>query len=154
MDFQSAQRSGPSNKFDPYRTYLAERWHEGCHNAAKLYTDIAQQGYTGCKTSMYQCVRGWRQNCSPEQQEPPEVISRTPSVRRVCNWLLERGIERLTDDQKQYVQHVVQQLCQKIPQIALARQLSLAFVQILKCKLHKALPAWLRQAQASGVSAL
>ena len=32
---------------EPFREYLEKRWAEGCHNAARLWRELREQGYTG-----------------------------------------------------------------------------------------------------------
>jgi transposase len=40
-------RASQPTKIDPYRTYVQQRWQEGCHNLAQIHREIEQQGYTG-----------------------------------------------------------------------------------------------------------
>jgi hypothetical protein len=32
---------------DRYREHLERRWREGCHNAAQLWRELCDQGFTG-----------------------------------------------------------------------------------------------------------
>lgn len=47
-------------KLDPWRAYLRERWEQGVKNAARLYLEIRQRGYTGGRTQVRALVSPWR----------------------------------------------------------------------------------------------
>lgn len=147
---ERAQRPPASSKLDPYRAYLAARWREGCQNAATLHSEIAAQGFRGGSGIVRNAVQPWRQTCPPVQQMRTLVPRATPSTLRVGCRLLGRATATLTDDDKRHVERFVLQLAERNPQIATIRRLSLEFVDIVKRRAHKALPSWIRQAQASG----
>ncbi|WP_338861955.1 ISL3 family transposase [Mycetohabitans rhizoxinica] len=148
---ERAQRPPAVSKLDPYRAYLAQRWHEGCQNATRLYWEIVSQGFNGGCGIVRQALQPWRQGCAITQQLRTAVLRAVPSTRRVGCWLMGRGAAALTDDNKRHVQRFVQRLAKQNPQIATIRRLSLEFTDMVKRRAHQALASWLRQAQASSV---
>jgi transposase len=40
-------RKPRASLLDPYKTYLLERWHQGCRNGAQLERELRAKGYTG-----------------------------------------------------------------------------------------------------------
>ncbi|WP_237577128.1 helix-turn-helix domain-containing protein, partial [Mycetohabitans sp. B8] len=61
---ERAQRPPAASKLDPYRAYLAQRWREGCPNAARLYREIVGQGFNGGCGIVRQALQPWRQACA------------------------------------------------------------------------------------------
>ncbi|WP_235090426.1 ISL3 family transposase [Mycetohabitans sp. B3] len=148
---ERAQRLPAASKLDPYRAYLAQRWREGCQNAARLYREIVGQGFNGGCGIVRQALQPWRQGCAITQQLRTAVLRAVPSTRRVGCWLMGRGTASLPDNNKRHIEHFVQRLGERNPQIVAIRRLSLEFTDIVKRRAHQALASWLRQAQASGV---
>ena len=54
------RRSRSSSIVDPYLSYLALRWNQGCHNVARLYEEIVAQGYTGTQHTLQMRLRPFR----------------------------------------------------------------------------------------------
>jgi transposase len=42
---------------DPYFSYLAQRWNEGCRNVMKLWRELTERGYRGSYSSLYHYLR-------------------------------------------------------------------------------------------------
>jgi transposase len=148
---ERAERPPVTSKVDPYRAYLAERWREGCQNAARLHSEIAAQGFKGGSGTVRKAVQAWRQTGPPVQQRRTLVPRAAPSTRRVACWLLGRDTTSLTDGDKRHIERFVKRLGEQNPQIAAIQRLSLEFADMVKRRAHEALAGWLRQAQASGV---
>ncbi|HYU74033.1 MAG TPA: hypothetical protein VEL31_15265, partial [Ktedonobacteraceae bacterium] len=55
------RRSRSSSIVDPYLSYLASRWNQGCHNTALLYKEIVAQGYTGSQRTLRRQLHAFRQ---------------------------------------------------------------------------------------------
>jgi transposase len=36
-----------AHNLDPFKSYLLQRWNEGCHNATQLFREIKPEGYPG-----------------------------------------------------------------------------------------------------------
>lgn len=62
---------------DEYKTYLDDRWNEGCSNAWKLWEEIVPLGYKGS----YQRVRAYLRK---KRTSPRPVAARPPSPRTVA----------------------------------------------------------------------
>ena len=78
---------------DPFRTYLERRWQEGCRNAADLWREIRDQGFTGSLNTLRRWAEPHRTPHEPApvaavpRSAPPSTSPNTPSQRR-CAWLL------------------------------------------------------------------
>jgi hypothetical protein len=46
---------------EQYDAYLRTRWAEGWHNAQQLHRELAAQGYTGSRITVWRYVYPWRQ---------------------------------------------------------------------------------------------
>lgn len=44
---QRRPRKQQVSLLDPFKTYLEQRWQEGCHNAKQLWREVRDRGYPG-----------------------------------------------------------------------------------------------------------
>jgi transposase len=82
--------SGRQRQLDPYARYLSQRWQEGCHNAAQLWRELRERGFSGSDSR----VRQWmRQYHRPDKKSIAAVRAVTPLVPspRQTTWILLRG---------------------------------------------------------------
>ncbi|MEU9992896.1 ISL3 family transposase [Streptomyces sp. NPDC048045] len=79
----SGQWQNRPSVLDDYKSYLDDRWTEGCTNAWKLWEEIVP---LGCKCS-YQRVRAYLHD---KRTSPQPVTARPPSPRTVAGWILRR----------------------------------------------------------------
>ncbi len=49
-------RKPRSSPLDPYKTYLLERWHQGCRSGAQLERELRAKGYKGSQKALYRCL--------------------------------------------------------------------------------------------------
>ena len=71
------------SKLDPYKQYIEERWHQGCHNAVVLWEEIRAQGYTGSLSLVKQLVQPLR----PQRGiEPAQRYETDPGAQAQCDW--------------------------------------------------------------------
>ena len=49
----SRSRRQRAQLIDPYKTYLLERWNQGCHNGVQLERELKAKGYKGSQRGMY-----------------------------------------------------------------------------------------------------
>ncbi|MGI5346628.1 hypothetical protein ACQEU8_00185 [Streptomyces sp. CA-250714] len=82
-DLFTGQWQNRGSVLDEYKTYLDDRWNEGCTNAWKLWGEIVPLGYKGS----YQRVRDYLRN---KRTSPRPVTARPPSPRGVAGWILRR----------------------------------------------------------------
>lgn len=54
-----------ASQLDRHISYLAQRWSEGCHNAAEMYRELRRQGFRGSESAVRQLVGQWRATCLP-----------------------------------------------------------------------------------------
>lgn len=56
---------------DPYLPYLFLRWEEGCHTMARLFRELAKQGYKGSYAILSACSQKGERRELPACQGPP-----------------------------------------------------------------------------------
>ncbi|MEU7441567.1 ISL3 family transposase [Streptomyces sp. NPDC044780] len=83
---------------DEYKTYLDDRWSEGCTNAWKLWEEIVPLGYKGS----YGRVRSYLHR---KRTSPRPVTARPPTPRTVAGWILSRP-ETLTEPEQLHLKTV------------------------------------------------
>jgi len=144
-------RNGKS-VLDPFKSYLLDRWNEGCHNATQLFREIRQQGYGGEKTMVRDYVRQLRLASGL----PPGVRSqngkylladptRRPPSLRTLTWLIVKKPEKLGVEEKEtLIQMSVGQ-----PKLATTIKLARAFAAIVREQQVEMLDEWLEQAEKS-----
>jgi len=135
---------------DPYVAHLDQRWTEGCHNAKRLFHEIRALGYHASYTNVSRFVADRRLAVGqrPSAHRPrPRTEALTP---RHVAFLLIRPPVSLTDAQRA----TLAALCQVEASIAAVYPLAQTFVQLLHTHAGERLPAWITEAQASGVEEL
>ncbi|WP_240110523.1 transposase [Streptomyces sp. MUM 203J] len=116
---------------DDYKSYLDDRWSEGCTNAWKLREEIVPLGYKGS----YQHVRAYLQD---KRTSPRPVTARPPSPRTVAGWILRRP-DTLTEPEQLQLK-AVRTHCSELD--ALTRHVR-SFATMLTERQGERLPAWL-----------
>jgi transposase len=134
---------------DPFRSYLDQRWQEGCHNATELYREIAAQGFTGSVNTVARWAAPRR---SREPTLPASATRRlakwpTPS-RRQCAWLLSIDAATLEDKQRAFVER----LRATAPKLAEAADLAQQFAAMVRGGDATNLDAWLAAARVSALA--
>jgi len=106
---------------DPYKAYLAGRYAEGCTGGARLWAEVREQGYGGCRRSVrrYLNTLGDGPARSPR---PPEC-----TARQVCQWVLRRP-DRLDDDDRERLRTI----CERCSILATVTQLVQRFATLLR----------------------
>jgi len=143
----------------PYEAYLRARWTGGCHNAQQLWREIRSQGYAGEAANVRRYLARWR----PEPGRPGPTVRQdhaddappTPPVRqptpvpspRQTRWLLLRGVETLTSDERAYRMA----LLDAEPTVHEVQQLAIDFGTLVRTRDAPGLIAWLEQADASSL---
>ncbi|MEU7061987.1 transposase [Streptomyces sp. NPDC046197] len=130
-DLFTGQWQNRSSVLDLYKTYLDDRWSEGCTNAWKLWKEIVPLGYKGS----YQRVRAYlHKKCT----SPRPVTARPPSPRAVAGWILRRP-ETLTEAEELQLK-TVRAHCPELD--ALTRHVR-SFATMLTERQGECLPDWL-----------
>ncbi|MEW2136605.1 ISL3 family transposase [Streptomyces sp. NPDC005409] len=130
-DLFTGQWQARTSVLDEYKTYLDDRWNEGCTNAWKLWEEIIPLGYQGS----YQRVRAYLRQ---KRTSPRPVTARPPSPRAVAGWVLRRP-ENLSDAEQLQLKNV-RANCPEID--ALTRHVR-SFATMLTERQGERLPDWL-----------
>ncbi|MFE0044546.1 ISL3 family transposase [Streptomyces albireticuli] len=136
--------TGRTSILDPHKPYLHRRWREGCTNAARLLTELRDQGYQGGATIVRQYVRRLRE-ASPHDEAP----RRPPSVRDVTSWIT-RHPDSLREDQARQLKDILTR-CPKLDQTAgHVRE----FAQLMNNRRGRDLHQWIARVEADDLPAL
>ena len=135
----------------PYEPYLLKRWNDGCHTATKLWREIREQGFAHSVTNVQRFVAQLRREGPPPTGRPRTALTKPdgPPPRQVAALVLRRP-ERRTGEQRAYLT----QLRAADPAIASAADLVDEFLVMLRRREGERLPAWLDEAEASGIGDL
>jgi transposase len=108
-------------ELDAYDGYLAQRWTEGCHNAAQLWRELREQGYNGSSTRVRQWIgehyRADRKRT--HRQTAPGALTPSP---RFTTWLLLKGPQSDNARWKQQIQLFRQQVAEVDMVVRLAEE--------------------------------
>ena len=129
-----------SAKVNQFADYLQQRWHEGCHNASRLYQELRQQGYRGKRGMVARLVAKWRKTDKATSTKAAERISP-----RHAALLVTRAADQLRDEQQQ----LMHRLARQCPAIIDLRQLALGFRAALGADNSHQLDGWIDQARHS-----
>jgi transposase len=130
----------PAPKVSQFAKYLQQRWHEGCHNASRLYREIRQQGYLGKGVMVARFVAAWRKTGKATSPKTPKQISP-----RQAALLVTRPADQLKDKQKQ----LLDRIARHCPTIIELRKLSLGFRAALVADDSNQLRGWIDEARHS-----
>jgi transposase len=155
----SGPRRPRARLVDPYKAFLLERWHQGCHHGAQLERELRAKGYKGSGRALYRY---------PETLEPAGFSSRKRSsalatrqtVFREPNplltlsahqaiWLFFRKLEDLKPEELE----TLRQLRQASPHVEVANPLVETFLQMVRQRTGEQLDAWRASVQASHLEA-
>jgi transposase len=134
-----------SSALEPYQEYLQKRWAEGCHNAARLWRELQEQGYNGQRSRVKEFLQPWRSQPLPSTARSRKL----PGLSRIAFWLAKPMAERLEAEQ-QWIQIITQQH----HEVATAESLAQQFREIVREHKASSLNAWLESAETSGIAEL
>lgn len=152
---QPTPRTRRLSQLDPFYDYLTERWNEGCANAHQLFEELQEKGYRGGKTTVRSFVARLRKGL-PGMERPPKqakhgaASSASLASSRELRWLLSKGEEDLTSDEKSDLARLLES-SQEVKQV---HQLVQAFLQMLRERRPERLNGWMKQARESGITEL
>lgn len=142
------RRTRPAGQLAAYRSYLEQRLARGCHNAARLWRELRDQGFGGS----YSAVYAWITEQHPRTTDrAPDQRSRhqVPTPRKVTWWLVRRP-EQLTPEQVGFLE----QLQERCPMIQQARELVQEFFALVRKREGNLLEDWVTRTLGSGIAAL
>jgi len=144
------RRRWSHHKVDPYLSYLAKRWNEGCHTAKELYEEMVTQGYTGSLRAIERIVAQLRPYGTKSVTKQAITLQKVPSPRNTALMIV-RPVEKRTADQTMFID----QLCKSDPTAATVCTLAQAFGSLLRHLEGKpGLEKWKAAVQASGIAEL
>ncbi len=151
-------RKPRSSPLDPYKTYLLERWHQGCRTGAQLERELRARGYKGSQKALYRCLATLELFVSsPSRRSSASASKKTGSRPNPllalsapqATWLFFRKAEDLKAEE----QESLRQLRQASPHLETAYQLVEAFLHMVRERTGEQLDAWLGAVQASHLEA-
>lgn len=138
---------------DPFRSYLAQRWAEGCHNALGLWREVSAQGFRGSKEIVRYHLADWRAQLPARLRYArgigaPQPQSLAPPSPRRAAWILLKAGEETKAEHRAFVEGL-RRLC---PEVGVAAGLAQEFSRMVKQRQASALAGWLEEAESSGVA--
>lgn len=100
-EYPLVQRGARGSEVEVYDAYLQQRWAEGCHNTQQLHRELAAQGYTGSRVTVWRYLYPWRKADALAAGRPlPVPVIRPPKQHlpsaRECVWLLLKAENKRT----------------------------------------------------------
>ena len=142
------------SSFARFKTFLAQRWAEGCRNGRYLLEDLRKQGYTGSRTALEELLCEWRRDDALPiaHQQADDASSQSASVVPpiAASILCMAPRPQLTARQASKVDLLKEQL----PDFAAMRRFAMRFRGILRGEDPATLDAWLNDVRHSGLHAL
>jgi transposase len=136
---------------DPYRTYLEERWRQGCQDAGPLWRELQARGFTGSRMMVYRWMQVRRDEPASVSESGQKQANRVPRrlAPRHLAWLFLRDPDHLKKQEKHDLSVI-----RISPSIDRAYELSQQFVTMLKERDTQPLASWLRACHVSEISDL
>jgi len=139
--FPERRPSCHASTIDEHRSYIEQRWQQGCHNAAQLWRELRERGFDGQSRT----VRDWiRKYCGPDKQREKTGSVVSPPLRtspRQVAWLLLK--------QPEQSRPFLEELYGRSPEIANCASIAQEFCRIIRQRDVAAWPHW-RDAASSG----
>ncbi len=151
------RRRQRASLIDPYKSYLLQRWQQGCHQGAQLERELRAKGYTGSQHGVYRYLatlkalplppaqhKGASKHASSIQPNPLWTLSASQAT-----WLFFRKEEELKPEEQEHLRH----LRQASSDLKVTYQLVAAFLHMVRERTGEQLDAWLTQVEASHLQA-
>ena len=156
----SSPRLERARLIDPYRPYLLECWHQGCHNGSQLERELRAKGYKGSPRAIYRYLETLEPSgLSAHKHGSPSVTRQTASSiqpdplltlsAQQATWLFFRKQEDLKEEE----QERLRLLRQASPQVETTYQLVEKFLHMVRERTGEQLDAWLGAVEASHLEA-
>jgi len=136
---------------DPYRSYLQERWQQGCQQTGQLWHELQARGFTGSRMMVYRWIQLQREqpaSTPAHMQEQANRASQSMAPRHLA-WLFLRDPKRLEKQEKQTLS-----LIRKTPNVETTYRLAQQLTAMIKEHNSQPLETWLWDCQMSGISDL
>jgi transposase len=154
----SGSRRERAHLIDSYKTYLAQRWQQGCHNGLQQERELRAKGYKGSRRGVYRYLATLEPSPFPPSKRSSASTMRPAAMQP--NPLLTLSVPQATwlffrkeDDLKEEEQGKLLQLRQTIPQVEIAYQLVETFLHMVRERTGEQLDTWLSAVEASHLEA-
>jgi transposase len=136
---------------DRFVDYLRQRWEEGCHNAARLAKELAEQGFKGSYSAVRRRVAAWREPGSAHTQGPKPALKeqsppRAPSPNQAA-WLLLWNPEDRSAEENAFVDA----LWQHCPQLKNGAEMAQEFARMVHDRRPDLLDDWIQRTHGADV---
>lgn len=138
-----------ASRVDPYLPYILQRWEDGCHNIARLFRELVEQGYQGSYESVRDNIVRLLPTGRKNEACTPSKNLALPSSRHAAFLFLRRPEQLRVEEQE-----TLTTLRQMNPEVDLAYDLVQQFAQMLRGRRGERLDAWLAQAKSSNLPEL
>lgn len=133
---------------DPYDDYLLERLSQGCRNAAQLYREIREKGFSGSLSITKASVR-YSQASTTEGKAPRTRTQRAEAISpREWRWLLTHKREKLDQED----QRRLDQLLTVSTEVQTVHVLVQSFLDMVRERTGEHLRLWMEEANQSDIA--
>ncbi len=161
--FPERRRHPPQESMlDPFTSYLAERWGDGCHVAMQLWREIKEQGYPGSPGRVLQWARQRRREPAPttpgryvdsmrkKTSKNSKRLSGKPSrplTSRRLAWMMVGDPEELSSEERR----ALKQAMETCPDVAASYPLVQRFASMVHSRKGEGFEGWLEESLSCGV---
>ncbi|MFD9947471.1 transposase [Nonomuraea sp. NPDC059023] len=138
-DLAPAQAGRHGSHVDPFLPYLHERWNQGCTDAARLFEEIRERGYTGSGRTVRRHLQAVRASGKPAPK-----VTKQLSVRRATQ-LITSHPDHLDENATLRLKRLLAR-CPELDAVATCVE---SFAEMMADLEGRRLPAWLEQAEAT-----
>jgi transposase len=134
--------------FDPYATYVLQRWQDGIYEAKYLYAEIRAQGFPGTVRIVQRFVQALRDDPEKIPLAPATGADRFSS--KTATWLFIRDPAQLTTKK----QGELELICQRSETARKTYELTQQFMRMLRLRRGQDFERWLSAVEASQIPEL
>jgi len=156
----SSPRKQRPRLIDPYKSYLLDRWQQGCQNGSRLERELRAKGYKGSGRAIHRYLETLEPSGSSPLKRGPASATRqsTSSIQpnplltlspQQATWLFFRRPEDLKEEELESLGL----LRQASPQVEATYQLVETFLRMVRERKGELLDAWLAAVEASHLEA-
>jgi transposase len=134
--------------FDPYATYVLQRWQDGIHEAKQLYEEIQARGFSGTVRIVQRFVQALRDDPEKLPLAPASGADRFSS--KTATWLFIRDPAQLPTEK----QAELELICQRSETARQTYELTQQFMSMLRLRRGQDFEMWLSAVEASQIPEL
>lgn len=144
---------------EPYKSYLLQRWNEGCRNAQQLWREITKMGYTASVTTVSRFIAQLRKDSgtarSFKQVQPSTIYAWTGEQKRPLTALqAARLLVSREETRQEWQQDALRRLSEIDKEMEATIRHVHSFVQMARQLQGKDLDGWLEEVEEHGIAEL